>query len=95
LKTRQIIILNDSVLNEFAQAAYGIATVRFDFTGLGSRKGDFDNIGVTGNVWDLFTAAIAVWASHCLDTAAILPAADPPAASWTLANSNGHGQFSI
>src|SRR5262252_10588054 len=40
-----------------ALAAKGIATLRFDFTGLGSSEGDFANSTFSSNVADLVRAA--------------------------------------
>ena len=35
---------------------YGIAVLRFDFTGLGKRQGDFSNTNFSSNVADLVSA---------------------------------------
>src|ERR1700680_652571 len=40
-----------------ALAAQGIATMRFDFTGLGSSDGDFSNTDFSSNLEDLVAAA--------------------------------------
>src|SRR6201984_3840433 len=67
-----------------ALAAKGIATLRFDFTGLGSSEGDFANATFTSNVADLVRAADhlrttrqapALLIGHSLGGAGILPAA--------------------
>ncbi|UGA45381.1 bifunctional alpha/beta hydrolase/OsmC family protein [Bradyrhizobium quebecense] len=67
-----------------ALAAKGIATLRFDFTGLGSSEGDFANSTFTSNVADLVRAADhlretreapAILIGHSLGGAAILAAA--------------------
>lgn len=66
-------------------AAQGIATVRFDFTGLGSSEGDFGNTGFTSNVEDLVAAAAhmsqtlaapKLLVGHSLGGAAVLAAAE-------------------
>ena len=65
-------------------ATRGIATLRFDFTGLGSSEGDFANATFTSNVADLVRAANhlrqtrkapAILIGHSLGGAAILAAA--------------------
>src|ERR1700753_3991310 len=67
-----------------ALAAKGIATLRFDFTGLGSSEGDFANSTFSSNVADLVRAANllretrkapALLIGHSLGGAAILAAA--------------------
>jgi uncharacterized OsmC-like protein/alpha/beta superfamily hydrolase len=67
-----------------ALAAKGIATLRFDFTGLGSSEGDFANSTFSSNVADLVRAANhlretrmapAILIGHSLGGAAILAAA--------------------
>ena len=67
-----------------ALAAKGIATLRFDFTGLGSSEGDFANSTFSSNVADLVRAADhlrerrqapAILIGHSLGGAAILAAA--------------------
>lgn len=67
-----------------ALAAEGIATLRFDFTGLGGSEGDFANTGFAANVEDLVAAAAhlqatigapAVLIGHSLGGAAVLAAA--------------------
>src|SRR6201990_3328350 len=64
--------------------AKGIATLRFDFTGLGSSEGDFANATFSSNVADLVRAANhlretrqapAILIGHSLGGAAILAAA--------------------
>ena len=40
-----------------ALAAHGIATLRFDFTGLGASEGEFANTNFSSNVADLIAAA--------------------------------------
>ncbi|MBF9058828.1 alpha/beta fold hydrolase [Rhodobacterales bacterium HKCCSP123] len=66
-------------------AAIGIATLRFDFTGLGHSGGEFANTSFTSNVDDLLAAAGALSArgmapslliGHSLGGAAVLRAAD-------------------
>ena len=47
-----------------ALAAEGIATLRFDFTGLGGSGGEFANTSFTSNVADLVAAADALRATH-------------------------------
>src|SRR6516162_8578437 len=68
-----------------ALAAKGIAVLRFDFTGLGSSKGDFANSTFSSNVADLVRAADhlretrkapAILIGHSLGGAAILAAAE-------------------
>lgn len=68
-----------------ALAARGIATLRFDFTGLGSSEGDFANSTFSSNVADLVRAADhlrqarnapAILVGHSLGGAAILAAAE-------------------
>ena len=65
-------------------AARGIATLRFDFTGLGSSEGDFANTGFGSNVADILAAAAqlraegrapALLVGHSLGGAAVLAAA--------------------
>jgi putative redox protein len=65
-------------------AARGIATLRFDFTGLGSSDGEFANTGFSSNVEDLLAAAShlralgrapALMIGHSLGGAAVLAAA--------------------
>ena len=67
-----------------ALAERGIATLRFDFTGLGSSDGDFANTGFSSNVEDLVAAAAALrgqdraprlLVGHSLGGAAVLAAA--------------------
>jgi putative redox protein len=67
-----------------ALAAKGLATLRFDFTGLGSSEGDFANSTFSSNVADLVRAANhlretrqapAILIGHSLGGAAILAAA--------------------
>jgi len=67
-----------------ALAAKGIATLRFDFTGIGSSEGDFANSTFSSNVADLVRAANhlretrqspAILIGHSLGGAAILAAA--------------------
>ena len=67
-----------------ALAAKGIAVLRFDFTGIGSSKGDFANSTFSSNVADLVRAADhlrkvrkspAILIGHSLGGAAILAAA--------------------
>jgi putative redox protein len=67
-----------------ALSAKGIATLRFDFTGLGSSEGDFANATFSSNVADLIRAADhlrsvrkapAILIGHSLGGAAILAAA--------------------
>ena len=66
-----------------ALAAHGIATLRFDFTGLGSSEGDFGRAGFASDVEDLISAANALCArfagkillvGHSLGGAAVLAA---------------------
>ncbi|MBI5263704.1 MAG: OsmC family protein [Bradyrhizobium sp.] len=68
-----------------ALAARGVATLRFDFTGLGSSEGDFANSTFSSNVADLVRAADhlrqtrnapAILIGHSLGGAAILAAAE-------------------
>ena len=47
-----------------ALAAEGIATLRFDFTGLGNSEGDFSNTNFSSNIEDLLCAANALRESH-------------------------------
>lgn len=65
-------------------ARHGIATVRFDFTGLGGSGGDFANAGFRSNIEDLVAAsadmranlkAPAILIGHSLGGAAVLAAA--------------------
>ncbi|WP_315719153.1 MULTISPECIES: bifunctional alpha/beta hydrolase/OsmC family protein [unclassified Bradyrhizobium] len=67
-----------------ALTAYGIAVLRFDFTGLGSSEGDFANTTFSSNVADLVRAADhlretkqapAILIGHSLGGAAVLAAA--------------------
>ncbi len=66
-------------------AERGIATLRFDFTGLGGSEGDFANTGFSSNVDDIIAAAnwmkdqgmpAALAIGHSLGGSAILAAAD-------------------
>jgi len=68
-----------------ALSTKGIATLRFDFTGLGSSEGDFANATFSSNVADLIRAydhlretrkAPAILIGHSLGGAAILAAAE-------------------
>ena len=68
-----------------ALAANGIATLRFDFTGLGASGGDFANTDFSSNVADLVAAADwlraehqapAILIGHSLGGAAVLAAAE-------------------
>jgi putative redox protein len=65
-------------------AAQGIATLRFDFTGLGSSDGDFSNTNFSSNLQDLIAAADylrsrgqppSLLIGHSLGGAAVLAAA--------------------
>ncbi len=65
-------------------AARGIATLRFDFTGLGSSDGDFENTNFSSNLQDLIAAADhlrgrgmapGLLVGHSLGGAAVLAAA--------------------
>ncbi len=67
-----------------ALTAYGVAVLRFDFTGLGSSEGEFANTNVSSNVDDLVRAADflrqreqapAILIGHSLGGAAVLAAA--------------------
>src|SRR3712207_2138215 len=67
-----------------ALAGEGIATLRFDFTGLGGSDGEFANTGFASNVADLLAAARhmrelgrapAILIGHSLGGAAVLAAA--------------------
>lgn len=67
-----------------ALAEQGIATLRFDFTGLGGSEGDFGNSGFRSNVADLVAAAgfmrdtgrpVSILVGHSLGGAAVLAAA--------------------
>lgn len=67
-----------------ALAAHGIATLRFDFTGLGGSGGDFATAGFAADVQDIVTAADhlretigapAILIGHSLGGAAVLAAA--------------------
>ena len=67
-----------------ALAAHGIATMRFDFTGLGGSEGDFANAGFAADVADIVAAADHLRATlgaptlligHSLGGAAVLAAA--------------------
>jgi putative redox protein len=68
-----------------ALAGLGIATLRFDFTGLGGSEGDFGNSGFSSNIEDLVAAASflrergeapRILIGHSLGGAAVLAAAD-------------------
>ncbi len=68
-----------------ALAARGIATLRFDFTGLGNSDGEFKDSGFISNVQDLIAAADALRAGpgaptiiigHSLGGAAVIAAAE-------------------
>ncbi len=65
-------------------AALGIATLRFDFTGLGGSEGEFSNSGFTSNIEDIIAAADqlrrirtapSLLVGHSLGGAAVLAAA--------------------
>ena len=67
-----------------ALAAHGIATMRFDFTGLGGSEGDFANAGFAADIADIVAAADhlrgsigapALLIGHSLGGAAVLAAA--------------------
>ena len=67
-----------------ALSAQGIATLRFDFTGLGNSDGDFANTNFSSNLSDLIAAAQFLWdeydpptllIGHSLGGAAVLAAA--------------------
>lgn len=67
-----------------ALARHGIATMRFDFTGLGNSEGDFGNAGFAADIADLIAAARyleegvgapAILVGHSLGGAAVLAAA--------------------
>jgi putative redox protein len=67
-----------------ALTEFGIAVLRFDFTGLGGSGGDFGNTGFTSNVEDLWLAAdhlrtsfapASILIGHSLGGAAVLAAA--------------------
>ncbi|WP_236796139.1 S9 family peptidase [Amycolatopsis sp. GM8] len=67
-----------------ALTGFGIAVLRFDFTGLGGSGGDFANTGFTSNVEDLCRAAeyvqanlgpVSILIGHSLGGAAVLAAA--------------------
>lgn len=47
-----------------ALAGHGIATLRFDFTGLGHSEGEFENTSFSSNVGDLVAAARFLEAQH-------------------------------
>lgn len=47
-----------------ALASKSIATLRFDFTGLGNSEGDFSNTNFSSNVQDLICAATALSETH-------------------------------
>lgn len=51
-----------------ALTGYGIAVLRFDFTGLGGSSGDFGNTGFTSNIADLVRAAGYLRAHHVAPT---------------------------
>ena len=53
-----------AVLIAAALAENGIATLRFDFTGLGDSEGEFANAGFTSNVEDLVAAAAHLQATR-------------------------------
>ena len=68
-----------------ALADEGIATLRFDFTGLGGSEGDFGNTGFRSNVADLVAAAgfmrdsgrpVSILVGHSLGGAAVMAAAE-------------------
>ncbi len=68
-----------------ALAEQGIATLRFDFTGLGGSEGDFGNTGFRSNVADLIAAAafmrdtgrpVRILVGHSLGGAAVIAAAN-------------------
>lgn len=68
-----------------ALTGYGIAVLRFDFTGLGGSDGEFANTNVTSNVADLVNAADylrnnhtapTILVDHSLGGAAVLAAAE-------------------
>jgi len=68
-----------------ALAELGIATLRFDFTGLGGSEGDFGNSGFSSNIEDLVAAASflrergeapRILIGHSLGGAAVLAVAD-------------------
>jgi putative redox protein len=80
-----------------ALADAGIATLRFDFTGLGGSGGDFANSGFTSNVDDLVAAADwlranrsapAILVGHSLGGAAVLAAASRIAEAVAVATIN-------
>jgi putative redox protein len=65
-------------------ASLGIAVLRFDFTGLGSSEGEFENTNFSSNIEDLILAANhlrthyrapAILIGHSLGGAAVLAAA--------------------
>ena len=67
-----------------ALTARGIATLRFDFTGLGASEGEFANTGFSSNVEDLLAAArfmresgrpVSILIGHSLGGTAVLAAA--------------------
>ncbi|MFZ5748441.1 MAG: alpha/beta fold hydrolase [Pseudomonadota bacterium] len=77
-----------------ALAALGIATMRFDFTGLGGSEGDFGNEGFAGDVADIVAAANhlrdtigapALLIGHSLGGAAVLAAAEQVAEARAVA----------
>ena len=79
----------------------GIATLRFDFTGLGGSEGDFANTGFTSNVDDLVAAADtlaergmppALLIGHSLGGAAVLAAAHRIACARAVVTLNAPGE---
>src|SRR5919108_160051 len=69
---------------EVRWAALGVAVLRFDFTGLGSSEGEFENTNFSSNVDDLVAAADhlrihyqapSILIGHSLGGAAVLAAA--------------------
>jgi|HubBroStandDraft_1064217.scaffolds.fasta_scaffold00269_16 uncharacterized OsmC-like protein len=70
-------------------ALRGIATMRFDFTGLGSSDGDFSNTDFSSNLADLLAAvahlrsrgrapALLTWVGRILPATPAVDAAEPP-----------------